>query len=199
MATNSTIEWTDATWNPVTGCARMSRGCDNCYAARMAVRLDNMGQPNYKGLTSLNAKGDRHFNGKINLVESALTLPLRWKKPRSVFVNSMSDLFHRDVPVEFIKRVFSIMNQAKQHNFQVLTKRSTRLLELAPELDWGITSGWESASKTKPSFRALPTLLQRRQESNGSHWSRCWGRCRSWALRALIGLLSVARAAMGPA
>ena len=114
MGDRSTIEWTDATWNPVTGCTRVSRGCDNCYAARMAVRLDNMGQLSYKGLTSLNAKGDRHFSGKINL-----------------FVNSMSDLFHRDVPLEFIQRVFSVMNEAKQHTFQVLTKRSARLVELS--------------------------------------------------------------------
>lgn len=136
MALNSTIEWTDATWNPVTGCTRVSRGCDNCYAARMAFRLENMGQPNYEGVTSVNAKGDRHFNGKINLIEQAITLPLKWKKPRRVFVNSMSDLLHRDVPLEFIKRVFSVMNQAKQHTFQVLTKRSERLLELSPELEW---------------------------------------------------------------
>lgn len=136
MGDRSTIEWTDATWNPVTGCTRVSRGCDNCYAARMTFRLDNMGQPNYRGLTSLNAKGDRHFNGKVNLIEKAVTLPLRWKKPRRVFVNSMSDLFHRDVPLEFIQRVFSVMNQAKQHTFQVLTKRSARLLELSPKLEW---------------------------------------------------------------
>ena len=136
MGDRSTIEWTDATWNPVTGCTRVSSGCDNCYAARMAFRLDNMGQPHYKGLTSLNAKGDRHFNGRVNLIEKAIHLPLRWKKPRMVFVNSMSDLFHRDVPVEFIKRVFSIMNQAKQHTYQVLTKRSARLLEVSSQLEW---------------------------------------------------------------
>ncbi len=136
MGDRSTIEWTDATWNPVTGCTRVSRGCDNCYAARMAFRLDNMGQQNYKGLTSLNAKGDRHFSGKINVIEKTVTLPLRWKKPRRVFVNSMSDLFHRDVPLEFIQRIFSVMNQAKQHTFQVLTKRSARLVELSGELEW---------------------------------------------------------------
>lgn len=136
MATNSMIEWTDTTWNPLTGCTRMSRGCDNCYTARMSSRLSHMGQRNYEGVTSANAIGDRHFNGKINLIEEALSKPLRWRKPRLVFVNSMSDLFHRDVPVEFIKRVFSVMNQAKQHTFQVLTKRSARLLELSPELDW---------------------------------------------------------------
>ena len=136
MATNSTIEWTNVTWNPVTGCTRVSPGCDNCYAALMSFRLDNMGQSKYAGLTSLNAKGDRHFNGRVNLVENSLDVPLKLKKPRMIFVNSMSDLFHRDVPVEFIKRVFSVMNQAKQHTFQVLTKRSTRILELSEELEW---------------------------------------------------------------
>jgi protein gp37 len=101
-----------------------------------SLGCDRRVQPNYEGVTSVNAKGNRHFNGKINLIEKAIDLPLRWRKPRRVFVNSMSDLFHRDVPLEFIQRVFSVMNQAKQHTFQVLTKRSKRLLELSDKLQW---------------------------------------------------------------
>ncbi len=136
MGDGSTIEWTEATWNPVTGCTRMSLGCDHCYAARMAFRLENMGQPNYAGLTSLNRKGERHFNGRIRLVEHSLELPMKWKKPRLIFVNSMSDLFHKDVPTAFIQRVFEVMNRENHHTYQVLTKRSVRLLELSEELEW---------------------------------------------------------------
>ena len=124
MATNSAIEWTEATWNPLTGCDKISPGCKHCYAERLANRLQAMGQANYA-------------NGfELTLQAQALDLPLRWKKPRTVFVNSMSDLFHKDVPVDYIKRVFGVMNQASWHQFQVLTKRSGRLLELSPELHW---------------------------------------------------------------
>jgi protein gp37 len=124
MATNSSIEWTEATWNPVTGCTKVSEGCRNCYAARMAKRLHAMGAANYR-------------NGfKLTMHEEALRLPLEWKKPRRIFVNSMSDLFHRDVPLSFIKRVFGVMGEAKQHQFQILTKRSERLLKLDSELVW---------------------------------------------------------------
>lgn len=124
MATNSSIEWTEATWNPVTGCNKISPGCKHCYAERMAQRLQAMGQPNYR-------------NGfKLTLQEQALDIPLRWKKSRMIFVNSMSDLFHDDVPVEFIQRVFRIMNQAHWHQFQVLTKRGNRLFELQSLFNW---------------------------------------------------------------
>ncbi|MCL5882972.1 MAG: phage Gp37/Gp68 family protein [Actinobacteria bacterium] len=124
MATNSTIEWTQATWNPVTGCTKASPGCRNCYAERMTRRLQAMGQRNY-------------VNGfKPAVHEHALSLPLHWKKPRTVFVNSMSDLFHRDIAGDFIQRVFNVMWQADWHVFQVLTKRSERLLELSGHLPW---------------------------------------------------------------
>lgn len=124
MATNSHIEWTDATWNPVTGCTKISPGCKHCYAERLAHRLQLMGQPNYR-------------NGfKLTLQPQMLDLPLRWKTPKRIFVNSMSDLFHKDVPTEYIKRVFDAMNKAHWHQYQVLTKRSERVLELSKELEW---------------------------------------------------------------
>ncbi len=123
MATSS-IEWTEATWNPVTGCTKISTGCKYCYAERMARRLQGMGQPNY-------------INGfKLTLHEHMLERPLQWKKPRMIFVNSMSDLFHHDVPLEFILRVFDVMARASQHQFQVLTKRADRLAELSPYINW---------------------------------------------------------------
>ncbi len=124
MGLKSMIEWTEATWNPVTGCSKISIGCKNCYAERMAVRLQAMGQPNYR----------RGF--KIALHEKSLSLPLKWKSPTSIFVNSMSDLFHPDVPTEFILRVFDIMNDADWHRYQILTKRSDRLIQLDSRLGW---------------------------------------------------------------
>jgi protein gp37 len=124
VATNSAIEWTEATWNPVTGCMKISPGCKNCYAERMAVRLQAMGQERYRD------------GFKVTLHEYLLELPLHWRKPRLIFVNSMSDLFHVDVPMEFIERVFAAMQAAHWHTFQVLTKRSDRLRELGPRLPW---------------------------------------------------------------
>ena len=124
MGTHSSIEWTESTWNPVTGCTKVSPGCKHCYAERMALRLRAMGQPNY-------------VNGfKLTIHEHMLDLPLRWRKPRMIFVNSMSDLFHEDIPLEFIQEVFDVMHRASWHIFQVLTKRSGRLLELNQEIDW---------------------------------------------------------------
>lgn len=124
---DSKIEWTDKVWNPVVGCTRVSAGCDNCYAVRQSFRNAEMGHAKYEGLTVLNGKGDRHFNGVVRTVEEALEIPLRWKKPRKVFVNSMSDLFHKDVPDEFIDRVCAVMALCPQHTFQVLTKRPERV------------------------------------------------------------------------
>lgn len=124
MATKSSIEWTESTWNPLTGCTKVSPGCKHCYAERMAKRLHAMGQPNYA-------------NGfKLTLHPQALEIPLSWKKPQMIFVNSMSDLFHKDVPVNFIQQVFDVMRRADWHTFQVLTKRSERLLELDPQIEW---------------------------------------------------------------
>ncbi len=120
----SGIEWTESTWNPLTGCTKISPGCKHCYAERMAKRLKAMGQPNY-------------VNGfKLTMHEHVLEKPLEWKTPQVVFVNSMSDLFHKDVPLEFIQRVFDVMKRAHWHHFQVLTKRSERLAELSPYLEW---------------------------------------------------------------
>ena len=125
MAAKSAIEWTEATWNPVTGCSKISTGCKNCYAERLAIRLKAMGQPNYR----------QGFQVAVH--EKALSLPLRWKSPTSIFVNSMSDLFHPNVSMEFILEVFDRMNKANWHRYQILTKRSERLLHLNPQLSWG--------------------------------------------------------------
>jgi protein gp37 len=128
MSAGSEIQWTDCTWNPVAGCTPVSPGCLHCYAATMAHRLDGMGQAKYKGLTVLR-NSVRTFNGKITMDDSALTIPLRWKKPRRIFVNSMSDLFHEGVPFEFVDKVFAVMALCPQHTFQVLTKRPERMAE----------------------------------------------------------------------
>jgi protein gp37 len=124
MATRSSIEWTESTWNPLTGCTKISPGCKHCYAERMALRLKAMGQPNY-------ANGFR-----LTLHDDLLELPLHWRKPQRIFVNSMSDLFHGDVPTAFIQRTFDTMRRADWHQFQVLTKRAERLEELSPLLPW---------------------------------------------------------------
>jgi protein gp37 len=126
MSTNSAIEWTEATWNPIAGCTPVSPGCLNCYAATMAHRLDAMGQAKYRGLTVLH-NGRRTFNGKIATDVAALAAPLSWRKPRRVFVNSMSDLFHEEVADETIDNVFAIMALCHRHTFQVLTKRPQRM------------------------------------------------------------------------
>lgn len=124
MSLGSSIEWTQATWNPVTGCTKISPGCKHCYAERMAHRLFAMGQPRYRNAF------------KVTLQEDLVELPLRWKLPRIIFVNSMSDLFHEDVPTEFVHRCFNVMRRAPQHTFQILTKRADRLLEMAHDLPW---------------------------------------------------------------
>jgi protein gp37 len=124
MGQKSAIEWTESTWNPLTGCTKISPGCKNCYAERMAHRLQAMRQPNYaNGFT-------------LTLHEQVLALPLRWRSPQRIFVNSMSDMFHEDVPAEFIFRAFDVMREAQWHNFQVLTKRAGRLSELDSRLTW---------------------------------------------------------------
>lgn len=119
---NTSIEWTDKTWNPTKGCAKVSEGCTNCYAIRMAARLSAMGQPMYQGLTK--RSGNRsQWTGRISIDESSLEAPLHWRKPTRIFVNSMSDLFHEDIPQEFLARVWDVMARAREHEFQILTKR----------------------------------------------------------------------------
>lgn len=129
MATISEIEWTDVTWNPVAGCTLASSGCTNCYAMRMAARLQAMGHEKYLGTTR--KSGGRHvWTGRVNIDESSLTAPLEWRKSKRIFVNSMSDLFHCDVPTAFIQRVWDIMKECPQHHFQVLSKRPDRMADL---------------------------------------------------------------------
>jgi protein gp37 len=124
MSTATSIEWTEATWNPVTGCTKLSAGCEHCYAERMARRLKAMGQANYS-------------NGfAVAMHPGSIEIPLGWRKPRTVFVNSMSDVFHEDVTDEFIVRMFETMRTARQHRFQLLTKRPERLSSLPEDLEW---------------------------------------------------------------
>ena len=126
MSRRSGIEWTESTWNPVTGCTKISPGCTHCYAERMAARLQAMGAYQYR-------------NGfRVTLQPQALELPLSWKRPQLIFVNSMSDLFHSEVPLEYIQRVFAVMKKAHWHRFQVLTKRADRLEMVSPELSWPV-------------------------------------------------------------
>lgn len=129
MSDKTGIEWTDATWNPLRGCSRVSEGCRNCYAETVAKRFSGEGQP-YAGLI---ARGGQ-WNGQIRLAPEGLTQPLRWRRPRRIFVNSMSDLFHENVPTDFIDRVFAVMASAEQHTFQVLTKRPERMRDYMLDL-----------------------------------------------------------------
>jgi protein gp37 len=133
MGDRSSIEWTEATWNPTTGCDRTSPGCDHCYALTLAGRLKAMGQPKYQ------ADGDPRTSGPgfgLTLHPDVLDQPRRWRQPRTIFVNSMSDLFHPAVPLDYIRRVFHVIADTPRHTYQVLTKRSRRLADVAPELDW---------------------------------------------------------------
>ncbi|GAB3265143.1 DUF5131 family protein [Kineosporia babensis] len=133
MADGSTIEWTEATWNPTTGCDRISPGCDNCYALKLSKRLKAMGQRKYQ------SDGDPRTSGPgfgLTIHEDSLNIPRRWKAPRTIFVNSMSDLFHAKVPISFVQQVFETMEECPQHTFQVLTKRARRLRRLSSKLTW---------------------------------------------------------------
>lgn len=147
MSDYSNIEWTDATWNPVTGCTQVSPGCDHCYALRFAERFRGVpGHPYEQGF-DLRLRPDR------------LDLPLKWKKSRMVFVNSMSDLFHRDIPDDYIMRVFEVMVAARSHTFQVLTKRSRRVVHLAPRLPWP-SNVWMGVSVETAAYRWRIAHLQ---------------------------------------
>lgn len=133
MATTTAIEWTEVTWNPTTGCDRISTGCDNCYALTLAKRLKAMGQAKYQ------IDGDPRTSGPgfaLTVHRQTLDEPYRWRQPRLVFVNSVSDLFHARVPLGFVRDVFDVIADTPQHTYQVLTKRSTRLRKVADGLDW---------------------------------------------------------------
>ncbi|GDX40110.1 hypothetical protein LBMAG21_04020 [Armatimonadota bacterium] len=154
MATQSHIEWTEMTWNPVTGCTKVSQGCKHCYAERMAKRLKAMGQARYQ-------------NGfEVTLHHDLIALPFSWKSPKLVFVNSMSDLFHEEVPLEFIQSVFDTMEQCPAHTFQILTKRSEHLRELAPQLRWspniwmGVSVENESVTSRILDLQAVPAHVR---------------------------------------
>lgn len=147
MAQESSIEWTDATWNPVTGCTKVSPGCKHCYAEKMAKRLKAMGVDRYSGGFQLTLQPDQ------------LAVPARWRKPRRVFVNSMSDLFHQGVPDEFIQRVFEVMGSNCRHCYQVLTKRGGRLKELSEVLPWP-TCVWMGVSVESPQYYGRIKQLQ---------------------------------------
>jgi len=139
MAQSSGIEWTDSTWNPVTGCTKISPGCKHCYAERMAIRLAGMNQPRYR-------------NGfEVTLQPDLVRLPLRWRQPRVIFVNSMSDLFHEDIPEPFIAEVFDTMVGGHWHTFQILTKRADRLADIAARLPWPINV-WMGVSVESPRY-----------------------------------------------
>ena len=147
MAVRSPIEWTESTWNPLTGCTKISPGCKHCYAERMALRLRAMGQRNYA-------------NGfELTLHNAALELPLRWKKPQTIFVNSMSDMFHQRVPADFIFRAFDVMRRACWHRFQVLTKRADRLASLSSDLPWS-QNVWMGVSVESQTFSYRIDLLR---------------------------------------
>ena len=154
MALKSKIEWTENTWNPITGCTKISEGCENCYAFQMASRLQKMGNEKYE-------------NGfRLTLHERCLNEPNTWKKPARIFVTSMSDLFHVDVPLEYIQKVFTVMNTNPQHIFQVLTKRANRLDEIASHVKWsdniwlGVTVENERNRKRIDELRTIPAKIK---------------------------------------
>ena len=163
MASHSTIEWTDSTWNPVTGCTKISPGCKHCYAERMAKRLQATGQKNYV----------RGFELAIH--RDALETPMRWRKPRTVFVNSMSDIFHEEVPPWFIDQTFDVMRQAYWHRFQILTKRSKRLLELSRTLPWS------------PNIWMGVSIESKRFEFRADHLRRTGAAIKFLSLEPLLG------------
>ena len=157
MASSTSIEWTEVTWNPVTGCDRVSPGCDNCYALTLAKRLKAMGSPRYQN------DGDPRTSGPgfgITCHEDLVELPLHWRKPRLVFVNSMSDLFHPEVPDEFIARAFDTMKTADRHTFQILTKRPQRLAQMAHQLPWP-SNVWMGVSVENARYRFRIDHLRR--------------------------------------
>lgn len=163
MADKSSIEWTEATWNPTTGCDRISAGCDNCYALTLAKRLKAMGNAKYQ------TDGDPRTSGPgfgVQVHPEALGVPLRWKQPRVVFVDSMSDLFHARVPTAFIHQVFDVMAKTPRHTYQLLTKRPKRLARMATSLPWpenvwvGVTVENEATRWRIDELRKLPAAIR---------------------------------------
>lgn len=177
MAQRSRIEWTELTWNPVAGCSVISPGCTNCYAMRLAGRLEAMGVDKYAGTTR--RTGGRHrWNGRIVLDYAALQNPYGWKRSRLVFVNSMSDLFHEDVPIPFIRNVFDVIQKTPQHTYQVLTKRAERLAELDSILEWP-DNLWMGVSVENTGFLHRVDILR-----------RCNARTKFLSLEPLLGPLA---------
>lgn len=163
MADKSSIEWTEATWNPVTGCDRVSAGCDNCYALTLSKRLKAMGAEKYQN------DGDPRTSGPgfgVTTHPLALDQPRRWRAPRVVFVNSMSDLFHAKVPIAFVRDVFDVMRETPQHTYQILTKRSLRLSRIADKLEWpsnvwmGVSVEDASALERVDHLRTVPAAVR---------------------------------------
>lgn len=162
----TTIEWTDATWNPVAGCSIMSAGCTNCYAMRMAARLEAMGVNKYSGLTRISG-GRPKWTGAITTDEAALSIPERWKKPRNIFVNSMSDLFHPDVTSDFIKKVWQVMERTPRHTYQILTKRPDRMAHILKDGFRVLPNAWLGTSvedggvlKRLDELRSVPAAVR---------------------------------------
>ncbi len=161
MAGLSDIEWTDATWNPISGCTMISPGCTNCYAMRMASRLQSMGHPAYTGVTRKSG-GRPVWTGLTNLNGEALSTPLRWRAPRKVFVNSMSDLFQDGIPDEFVRRIWDVMQQAHWHIFQVLTKRPDNMLRVVTENRLPtLPNVWLGTSVESGKYKSRITSLRR--------------------------------------
>jgi protein gp37 len=163
MADNSSIEWTQSTWNPTTGCDRVSPGCDNCYALKLAGRLKRMGQPRYQ------VDGNEKTSGPgfgVTLHPESLDVPRRWNRPRRIFVNSMSDLFHAKVPLDYIRDVFTVMEETPQHTYQILTKRSLRLARTAEKLSWpanvwmGVSVETQAQLKRIDHLRSVPAAVR---------------------------------------
>lgn len=174
MADNSQIEWTDATWNPTVGCDKISPGCAHCYAEVMAKRLQSMRKPGYEGV--VDDKG--RWTGRVNLVEQRLEQPLTWKRPRKIFVDSMSDLFHERVPISYIARVFATMFEAQWHTFQVLTKRADRMHAILNRPDFvdGVAeAAWQALCKRSPEKAAILS-----PENIRDDLEMCWPLDNAW-------------------
>ncbi len=163
MAVGTSIEWTEATWNPTTGCDKVSVGCDNCYALTLSKRLKAMGAEKYQN------DGDPRTSGPgfgVTVHPDALLTPYTWKQPKIVFVNSMSDLFHAKVPLDFVRQVFAVIADTPQHTYQVLTKRSARLRKVADQLDWpdnlwiGVSVENEAAMSRMDALRRVPAAVK---------------------------------------